>query len=139
MKKNGQTVFKSLAVFKMCLIIQGIFQTYIAFDYRTLTPLLYFDTNHLEKGLNRGEGETFGALFSKKCDLFIKKCSLWPISKVALNFQNMPCTFFIIKGERANVKLKGSLNFAKKPKDTCLTFDVLSYDSEPIFDLNFPG
>ena len=42
-------------------------------------------------------------------------------------------------GERANVKLKGSLNFAKKPKDTCLTFDVLSYDSEPIFDLNFPG
>ena len=42
-------------------------------------------------------------------------------------------------GERANVKLKGSLNFAKKTKDTYLTFEELSYDSEPIIDLNFPG
>ena len=46
----------------------------------------YFDAKHLEKGLNRGrggkggreggEGEIFGALFSKRCSF--------------LNFYNMP-------------------------------------------------
>ena len=30
---------------------------------------LYFDTKHLDKGLNRGD-EIFGALFSKKCLFF---------------------------------------------------------------------
>ena len=30
---------------------------------------LYFDAKHLEKGLNRGGGETFGALFFKKVPL----------------------------------------------------------------------
>ena len=28
---------------------------------------LYFDAKHVEKGLNRGVGEIFGALSSKKC------------------------------------------------------------------------
>ena len=41
--------------------------------------------------------------------------------------------------ESVNVKLKGSLNFPKKTTDTCLTFEELGYDSEPILDLNFPG
>ena len=139
MKKNGQTHFKSLAVFKICLINQGIFQTYLAFDYRTLLPLLYFDAEHLEKGLNRWKSEIFGALLSKKYLLFIKKYSFWSISNAPRNFQNMPCTFFIIMRESVNVKLKGSLNFAKKTTNTCLTFEELGYDSEPIFDLNFPG
>ena len=139
MKKNSQTYFKSLAVFKICLIIQGIFQTYVAFDYRTLPPLLHFDAKHLEKGLNRGESESFGPLFSKKYLLFIKKYSFWSISNAPQNFQNMPFTFFIILRESVNVKLKESLNFAKKTTDTCLTFEELGYDSELIFDLNFPG
>ena len=72
-------------------IYQGIFQTYI--DYRTLHPLCknytnpYFDAKHLEKGLNRGRGKIFGALFSKNCPF-------WPISNAALNFQNMSCIHY---------------------------------------------
>ena len=61
-------------------IYQGIFQTYI--DYRTLPPLCknytnpYFDAKHLEKGLNRGRGKIFGALFSKKLPFLaiIERC-----------------------------------------------------------------
>ena len=34
---------------------------------------LYYDAKHLEKGLNRGVGEIFGALFSKKVPFFHKK------------------------------------------------------------------
>ena len=37
-------------------------------------PKLYFDTKYLERGLNGGGGEIFGALFSKKCHFFLKKC-----------------------------------------------------------------
>ena len=45
----------------------------------------------------------------------------WPISNAALNFYNMSCTFFIIMYESVIVKLRGSLNFAKK------TYRHLSY------------
>ena len=63
MKKNVQPYFKSFEVFKICLIIQGIFQTYIAFDYRTL-PLCFILMQRTQK----------------RDRLFIKKCSFWPIS-----------------------------------------------------------
>ena len=40
---------------------------------------LYFDSKHLEKGLNRGGGENFGALFHKKWPF-------WPILNAATDF-----------------------------------------------------
>ena len=47
---------------------------------------LYFDAEHLKKGLNtggRGGGDIFGSLISKKVVFFIKTCPFWPkISRV---------------------------------------------------------
>lgn len=40
---------------------------------------LYFEANNLEKELNKGKGESFGALF------LMRKSHLWPISNAALN------------------------------------------------------
>ena len=62
---------------KFIYIYQGMFETYIAFDYRTLPPFVkimhfYCGLKYLGKGLSRGVGVNFLRPF------FFKKSAVFP-------------------------------------------------------------
>ena len=61
------------------MLDQGIFYTYIAFDYWTLLPFLKIMQSFIlmQNTLDKGMEETFW-------DSFSKKCPFWPISDAAL-------------------------------------------------------